>query len=49
MSRFRQYSIGSLFNSAKDSFVSGINEVKSTYSNVTSSINKYFQDNFSNK
>jgi hypothetical protein len=45
MSRFRQYSIGSLFNSAKDSFITGINEVKSTYSNVTSSINKYFENN----
>ena len=34
MSRFRQYSIGSLYNSAKGAFVSTIEKIKDTYNDV---------------
>ena len=34
MSRFRQYSVGSLFNSAKGVFNSTIEKIKDTYSDV---------------
>ncbi len=34
MSRFRQYSIGSLYNSAKDAFNKTIGDIVNTYNDV---------------
>lgn len=48
MSRFRMYSIGSLYNSAKDAFNSTISSIVSTYNDIktkTADIIKGFQNN----
>ena len=46
MSRFRQYSIGSLFTSAKGVFNNTINKVKDTYDKVKNKAEDIINDNF---
>lgn len=46
MSRFRQYSIGSLFNSAKNIFQDTIDKVKDTYNDVISKADNLIKTTF---
>ena len=40
MSRFRQYAVGSLYNSAKDAFNKTIDKIVSTYNDVANKIDE---------
>jgi hypothetical protein len=40
MSRFRQYPIGSLYNSVKNSLDKTVQSLKDTYDDISNSINK---------
>ncbi len=40
MSRFRQYSIGSLYNSVRNTINNTINSLKDTYNNISRNIDK---------
>lgn len=44
MSRFRQYSIGSLFNSAKGAFNDTLTEIKKTYSEVEKAVTNFVDE-----
>ena len=46
MSRFRQYSIGSLFNSAKNIFQDTIDKVKDTYNDVINKADNLIKSTF---
>lgn len=47
MSRFRQYSIGSLYNSARDAFNNTINTLINTWDTVKNKTNNILNGNFS--
>jgi hypothetical protein len=44
MSRFRQYSIGSLFTSAKGAFTDAIETIKETYKDVSTKVDEIIND-----
>lgn len=44
MSRFRQYSIGSLFISAKGTFTDALDTIKTTYNDVSNKVNDIVND-----
>jgi hypothetical protein len=44
MSRFRQYAVGSLYNSAKDAFNKTVDTLKNTWSSIESTANKVIND-----
>jgi hypothetical protein len=48
MSRFRQYAIGSLYNSAKDAFNTTITTLQDTWESVKATTTKILKGNLNN-